>query len=189
VEVKSFGAEGGAGSFCTLKVQPLNSKIDRLEEKLADPPHSKIKLDLDCFPEAEKILFRRVDEIAKEHRQTGSAEVLLKNSDLISKNLEVVLRRIKELYCHTVSKVLGCGEADGIVEYFFQLHFFNFEADLKDCLAHLAAWSKKDREAFALDLKDNKAVFFRIPRDLNDISDLDDLNDLGNEKEEKQENE
>jgi hypothetical protein len=55
----------------------------------------------------------------------------------------------------------------------------------------LAAWSKKDREAFALDLKDNKAVFFRIPRDLNNVSDLglDDSNDLGNEKEEKQENE
>jgi hypothetical protein len=174
-----------------LKVEPLNRKINRLEEKLADPPHSEIKLDLDCFSEAEKILFGRVDEIAKEYRQTGSVEVLLKNSDLISKNLEVILRRVRELYCHIVPRVLGCGETDAVVEYFFWLLFFNFEADLKDCLAHLAAWSKKDREAFAQDLKDNKAVFFRIPRDLNDFSDLDldDSNDSGNEKEEKQENE
>lgn len=174
-----------------MKVQPLNRKIDRLEEKLAYPTHSEIKLDLDSFFEAEKILFHRVNEIAKEYRQTGSAKVLLKNSDLISKNLEVILMRVRELYCYAVPRVLGCGETDGVIEYFFWLHFFNFEADLKDCLAHLAGWSKEDREAFAQDLKDDKVGFFRIPRDLNDVDalELDDLEDSFNEMEEKQENE
>ena len=104
-----------------MKTWPLNRKIDCLSEKLADPIHPEIRLDLDSFSEAEKILFRRVDKIAEEYRQTGSAELLLENSDLISKNLEVFLMRVRELYCYAVPRVLGWGEADGVVEYFFRL--------------------------------------------------------------------
>jgi hypothetical protein len=174
-----------------LKLGQIERKIDRLVEQLTDPIHPKAKLDLDSFSEAEKALFCRVEQIAEEHRRTGSGEVLLKNSDLISKNLGVILMRVRELYCYAVPRVLGCGVTDGVAEYFFRLHFFNFEADLKDCLAHLAAWSKEDREAFAQDLKDDKVSFFRIPRELNDVDalELDDLEDSGNEMEEKQENE
>ncbi len=69
-----------------MKVEPLNRKIDRLSEKLADPPLSEIKLDSDSFSEAKRF-FRRVDEIAEEYRQTGSAELFADNADLISKNL------------------------------------------------------------------------------------------------------
>jgi len=149
-----------------LKPWQLNRKVNRLSEQLADPIHPEIKLDVDSFSEAEKTLFRRVEEIAEEYRQTGSVELLLENSDLISKNLEVFLMRVRELYCYAVPRVLGFGEADGVVKYFFGLLFYNFEADLKECLANVRSWSKKDREEFALDLKNNKAVFFRIPRGL-----------------------
>jgi hypothetical protein len=177
-----------------LKTWPLNRKIDRLSEKLANPIHPEIRLDLDSFSESEKILFRRVDEIAEEYRQTGSAELLLENSDLISKNLEVFLIRVRELYCYAVPRVLGCGEADGVVEYFFRLLFYNFEADLTECLENVRSWSKEDREEFALYLKNNRAVFFRIPRGLSDVDDvefenLDSLEVSVNKMEEKKENE
>jgi hypothetical protein len=172
-----------------LKTWSLTRKIDCLSEKLADSSHPEVRLDVDSFCEAEKILFRRVDEIAEEYRQTGSAELLLENSDLISKNLEVFLKRVRELYCYAVPKVLGCGEADGVVEYFFRLLFINFEVDLKECLAQVRLWSEKDRAEFALDLKNNNRVFFRIPRGLNDVDDLDISEDSGNRMEEKKENE
>jgi hypothetical protein len=169
-----------------LKPRQLDRKLDRLVEQLAGPIGPEVRLSVDSFSEAEKSLFRRVDKIAEEYRQAGSSESLLGNSELINKSLEVFLRRVRAFYCHAVSRVLGCGEVDGVFEYFFRLYFYNFEADLKDCLTRVGSWSKKDREEFATFLKDNKGCFFRVPRDLNDIEslDLNDLEESDNEMEE-----
>ena len=149
-----------------MKPWQLNRKLNRLSEQLADPIHTEIKLDVNSFSEAEKLLFRKVDEIAEKYRQTGSIEVLVENSDLISKNLEVFLMRVRELYCYAVPMVLGCDETNEIVEYFFRLHFYNFEADLTECLAQVSKWSEKDREEFLLDLRKNGAIFFGFQGDL-----------------------
>jgi hypothetical protein len=66
--------------------------------------------------------------------------------------------------------VLGSGGSYEIVEYFFKLHFYNFEADLIECLANVRKWSEKDREDFLLDLKQNGSMFFRIPRGFTEHS-------------------
>ena len=151
-----------------MKPWQLNRRVNRLSEQLADPIHNQIKLDVGSFSEAEKTLFRKVDEIEEKYRQTGSMEGLVENSDLISKNLEVFLMRVRELYCYAVPIVLGCDETNEVVEYFFRLHFYNFEADLTECLAQVNKWPKKDREKFLLDLRKNGPILFRIPRGFGD---------------------
>ena len=115
---------------------------------------TQIKIDVNSFSEAEQLLFRKVDEIEEKYRETGSIEVLAENSDLIFKTLEVLLMRIRELYCYAVPMVLGCDETNEIVEYFFRLHFYNFEVDLTDCLAQVNEWSESDRDEFLLDSKE-----------------------------------
>ena len=164
-----------------MKAWKLDKRVNRLSEQLADSIHTQIKLDVNSFSEAEQLLFRKVDEIEEKYRKTGSIEVLVENSDLISKYLEVLLTRLRELYCYAISAVLGCDKTNEVVEYFFRLHFYNFEADLTECLARVGAWSEKDREKFLLDLKKNGAVFFRIPRIFGDYDGVE-FRDLNNSK-------
>jgi hypothetical protein len=166
-----------------LKAWQINRRVNRLSEQLADPIHTQIKIDVNSFSEAEKLLFRKVDEIAEKYRETGSIGVLVENLDLVSKNLEVFLMRVRELYCYSVLMVLGCDETNEVVEYFFRLHFTSFEADLTDCLAQVGAWSEKERGEFLLDLRKNGPILFRIPRGFGDydgkeFSDLNNLKDL-----------
>ena len=124
----------------------MNKRIDDLSEKFKDTTlGSIIHLDFDSFSEAEKLAFSKVGEIVEKYRQTGSEDALVENTDLISKNLEIIFRRVTELYCYVVPMVLGCGGSQEIVEYFFKLHFYNFEADLNECLANVRKWSEKDR--------------------------------------------
>ena len=147
-----------------------------MSEKLrVDASGADVRLDFEpSFSLAEKTLLEKVSAIEEKYRQTGSVELLLENSGLISKSLEVVLRRIEELYCCTVPLVLGWSESNEIVEYFFRLHFRNFEADLAECLAKVGTWSEKEREEFLLDLRKNGAPLFRIPRGLDDFVDVED---------------
>lgn len=162
----------------------LAKRIDNLTKKIIAPDTERIiHIDFDSFSEAEKILFRRVDEMAEKYCLTGSSELLEENLDLISKNLQIVLNRVRELYCYIVSTMLGYDQTSEVVEYFFRLHFCNFEAELTECLAHVQSWTDKDKEAFILDLRKNGPIFFRIPRgfgyeNVKKFSDLNNSKDL-----------
>jgi hypothetical protein len=146
----------------------ITKRIDGLNEKLKDGSGEMIKIDYNSFSEAERLLFAKVDEIEAEYRQTGSEEILAKNQNLIDKNIEIIHRRVEELYCYMAPLALGCDGTHEIVEYFFNLHFYNFQADLLECLSHFRkTWDKKDREEFLLDLKKNGAQYYRIPRGFN----------------------
>ena len=148
-----------------MKKWQLTHRIDTLSEKLADSnPAEIIHIDVESFSEAEKQLFAKVDEIRDEYLQTGKTENLAKSYELILKEFEVFFRRVTELYCKTVPICLGCTGDREIVEYFFKLHFLNFEADLAECLTHVRTWSDEDREFFLADLKKNGAIFFRVPK-------------------------
>ena len=155
-----------------MKPCQIDNKVNNLNRRLSDPINSGIKIDFNSFSEAEKLLFAKVIEIEEKYRQTDSEELLVENADLIFKSLEVMLRRITELYCFVVPKVLGCDGTYDIVEYFFKLHFYNFQADLSECLEHIRkTWTEKDREWFLSDLKKNGAPFYRIPRGFNEYND------------------
>jgi len=143
--------------------------LESLGEKLADKNAGHIiHIDFDSFSEEEKRLFCKVDEIEEKFLQTGSMEPEAENFELICKNLEVILRRVREMYCYVVPMVLGSDGSKEIVEYFFKLHFYNFEADLAECLRNVRAWTEKDRGEFLSDLQKNGSFFYRIPRGFND---------------------
>jgi len=155
-----------------MKTRDLARRVEFLSKTLRNQSSgSIIRLDFNSFSEAEKLLFAKVDEIEEKYRQTGSEEDLVENADLIFKNREVILRRVTELFCYTVPMALGSDGTHEIVEYFFRQHFYNFEADLSECLAYVRTWSEKDREEFLLDLKQNGAFFFRLPRGFNEHND------------------
>jgi len=143
----------------------LKRKVDTLSEKIRDAEDDGgLRFDFDSFSDAEKLLFRKVDEIIEEYERTGNEALLLESADLIYKNIEVILKRVTELYCKIVPLALGCSVSFEVAEYFFKLHFYNFEADLSECLNHARTWSDKDREFFLADLRRNGAFFFRVPR-------------------------
>ena len=153
-----------------MKNDRLFRRVESLSEKLEDKNSgSMLRLDFDSFSEAEKRLFRKVDEIEQKF-QTGSLEPTAENFELVNKNLEVILRRVKELYCYVVPMVLGSDGSKEIVEYFFKLHFYNFEADLTECLMNVRTWTEKDRCEFLSDLQKSDPVFHKIPRGFNEYN-------------------
>ena len=162
----------------------LAKRIDNLTNKITDPDTERlIRLDFESFSEAEKILFRKVDEIYEESQKTGNEEILHKNAELLLKPSEILLRRITELYCRVSTTALACYEKKEIVNYFFKLHFCNFETDLAECLAQVHTWTDEDREEFVSDLRKNGAIFFEIPGRFGDsngkkFSDLNNSKDL-----------
>ena len=173
----------------------LAKRIDNLSKKINDPnPEGIIHIDFESFSDAERILFRKVDEIEEEFKKTGKEEILLKNAELLLKPSEVIFRRITELYCYVATTLLAGGQNKEIVDYFFKLHFYNFETDLAECLNHLRAWTDKDRAEFLSELKEYGANMFRIPRGCNErnceeISDLKGSNDLDEKNVQNQERE
>ena len=80
------------------------------------------------------------------------------------------------------------------VDYFFKLHFYNFDADLAECLAHLRTWTDRDTEEFLLDLKEHGANFFRIPKgysepnykEVSASQNLEELNQMNAQNQEKE---
>jgi hypothetical protein len=167
----------------------LGKRIDDLSKKITEPnPEEIIHIDFNSFSEAEKILFQKTSEIEEEWQKTGNQDILIKNAELLLKPSEVILRRITELYCYVTPALLSGGQNKEIVDYFFKLHFYNFDADLAECLAHLRTWNDKEKEEFLSELKEYGAHFFRIPRgynennckeisDLKESKDSDDKND------------
>ncbi|MGA3112307.1 MAG: hypothetical protein ABSE15_09820 [Candidatus Bathyarchaeia archaeon] len=162
----------------------LVKRIDTLSKKINDPnPEEIIHIDFKSFSDAERTLFQKVDEIEEEWRKTGDEEILIKNAELLLKPSEVIFRRITDLYCYVATTLLAGGQNKEIVDYFFKLHFYNFETDLSECLSHFRTWTDKDKEEFLSDLKENGAHMFRIPRGYNednckDIGALKDSKDL-----------
>ncbi len=149
-------------------------RVENVAEKLKDPTaNCLIHIDVNSWSEAEKALFGKGDEVSEEYHRTGNIEVLIKNDDIINKNIEVMWKRITELYCSTVPMSI-CG-ATGlnyeIVNYFFKLHFLNFETDLFECARNLLRWEESDRQEFLSDLKKKGPLYFRIPRGFNEYND------------------
>jgi hypothetical protein len=126
-----------------------------------------VRLDFDSFSEPEKQLFNKIWEIQQEYGLSPPADVVEVNKELIFKALEIVFRRVLELFLFTVPKAFCWNE---IEEWYFKLHFYNFFEDLEECLERVRKWSEKDREEFLKDMKEHGMMnkVFRIPRGLND---------------------
>jgi hypothetical protein len=148
-------------------------RVEKIVEKLKDPSEGMLlRIDSDSWSDAEKALFRRVDEVVEEYERTGNELFLATNMDLVYKNIEVMRRRISEMYCWMMpTAIAGYTAIDReVVDYFFQLHFRNFEADLMQCIQYLQTWTESDFEEFLCDLKKNGPFYYLIPRGFNECN-------------------
>jgi hypothetical protein len=152
-----------------MKTTHLKQRVNSLTEQLSDSStQGVIRLDYESFSTAEKLLFQKGDQISAEYHRTGNMKLLEENAALIDKTFAVILRRVTELYCEVAADVFSCGVNREVIEYYVKLHFFNFEVDLAECLAHVRTWSEEDRIGFLADLKKNGCFFPRIPRGFNE---------------------
>jgi hypothetical protein len=137
--------------------------VDALSEKLRSVSSDVVRLDFDSFSEPERQLFSRIWEIQQEYGLNPPADVIEKNRELIFKATEVIGWRVMHLFMFVMKELLG---EDEIEEWYFKLHFYNFFADLSDCLKNVRRWSEKDREEFLRDMKEHDMMnkVFRIPR-------------------------
>jgi hypothetical protein len=145
----------------------LGKRVDALSEKLKPVSSDVIRIDFDSFTEPEKQLFRKIWEIQAKYGSSPPAEVMEANREFIFKAGEVVSWRVLELFMFVMREALL---GDEIEEWYFKLHFYNFLADLSECLKRVRKWSEKDREEFLRDMKENDMMnrVFRIPRGFNE---------------------
>ncbi len=126
--------------------------MDVLSEKLKPVSSDVIRLDFDSFSEPEKQLFTKIWEIQTKYGDSPPAEVTEANKEFVFKASEVVAWRVTELFMFVMKELL---RSDEVEEWYFKLHFYNFFADLSECLERVRKWSGKDREEFLRDMKEN----------------------------------
>jgi hypothetical protein len=139
-----------------------------LSEKLKPVPSDVIRLDFDSFSEPEKQLFRKIWEIEEKYGSSSPpADVAEANKELVFKAGEVIGWRVIQLFMFAMRQLLL---EDEVEVWYFKLHFYNFFADLSDCLERVRKWSEKDREEFLRDMKEGGMLdkVFRIPRGVNE---------------------
>ena len=154
-----------------VKNYDLGKRIDNLAKKITDPESEKIiHIDFESFSEAEKTLFRKTNEIVEEFLKTGNGDIPIEDMELIVKSLETKLRRITELYCYFAKKFLTLNESKEIADYFFNLHFYNFDADLTEIMAFVHTWTNEEKEEFLSFLKKNGAKIPRIRRKYSELN-------------------
>jgi hypothetical protein len=153
-----------------LKPWQLDRKIGALSERMKSVQSDVVRLDFDSFSEPEKQLFNKIWEIQEQYGLNPPDDVVEANKELTFKALEIVFRRVLELFIFTVPKAFCWDE---IEEWYFKLHFYNFFKDLEECLGRVRKWSEKDREEFLKDMKESGMIdkVFRIPHS-SDIEDL-----------------
>jgi hypothetical protein len=146
-----------------MKSWRFDRKMDALARKLETAPSDVVRLDLDSFSEPERQLLNKIWEIQEEYGLNPPADVIETNKELTFKALEVIFRRVLELFIFTVPKAFCWDE---IEEWFFKLHFYNFFEDLEECLDNVRRWSEKDRAEFLKDMKEHGMMnkVSRIPR-------------------------
>jgi hypothetical protein len=89
-----------------LKAREVNRRINGLSEKFKDVSCSGIRIDFDSFPENEKQLLRKALLIGEEYGPNPPKELLEENSEFFYKGLEVIARRVIDLFVETIPNTL-----------------------------------------------------------------------------------
>jgi hypothetical protein len=145
-----------------MKSWHLHKRVEALSEKLKSVSLDVVRLDFDYFTEPEKQLFNKIWEIQEEYGLNPPPDVVEANKELTFKALEIIFRRVLELFIFTVPKAFCWDE---IEEWYFKLHFYNFFEDLEECLERVRKWPETEREEFLRDMKESGMInkVFRIP--------------------------
>ena len=147
-----------------MKNWELNRRTSVLSEKMKAVPCSGIRIDLDSFPEEEKLLISKACKLEEaDFSPNLPKEVVDENHKLLCKFFEVTARRVVELFVDMIPNSLCCDELE---RWYFKLHFFNFLADFTDCYKRLRKWSEEERQEMLKLLEETGGTdkFFRFPR-------------------------
>lgn len=129
-----------------MNFSKLSKKVDDLSVKLADEPKECIgRFDNSSFSEAEKVLFRKFEELQEEYGTPLPNDILKANMNLVSKANEVIFRYALGTFRFTVLCHLGNPE-NKIDTFYFNLHFHKFLVGLKDALKNVHEWPESERK-------------------------------------------
>jgi hypothetical protein len=117
-----------------MKTSALSKRVDDLSMKIVDEPKEHIaRFDDSSFTDAEKLLFRKIEELQEQYGARLNPEVLEANKDLIFKAHEILLHYAVDTFRFTLLCFFGNPESQRD-KNLFTLFFYNFLLDVRECL-------------------------------------------------------
>lgn len=147
-----------------MKTWQLNKKIANLSQEIADPIKTEIKLDYNSFSEPERVLLDKVQEFIDKYAPgKPPRDVIVKNSALWVKGLEIFSRRTMELFVEVMPATFCCDELE---EWYFKVYFYNFLQDWFEMVSKLRDMPKEQHQALLLERKEMGILdkVFRFPK-------------------------
>ncbi len=119
-----------------------------LSEKLHDEPTERVaRLDFSSFTEPEQQLIQKIWSLQEKYGSELPAEVSKANEELLWKTETILCKYVLDTFKFVMLYLLGDCESK-IDKWYFNLHFYSFFQNLKECLTRVHNWSQTDREKF-----------------------------------------
>lgn len=153
-----------------MKSWELNRRVGSLAERLgAEHEEHVARIDFNSFSEAEKVLVRKIWELQEEYGENLPASVLEANKDLVFKASEILLKYVVDTLKFALLCFMGNPE-NKVQRWYFDLHFYNFFADLSECLQNVKKWPDKEAELFLQFLAEGgRGKVFRFPQPTSNL--------------------
>jgi hypothetical protein len=154
-----------------VKPEDMAKRIKEISKKLNDHEAQQcplLRFDPHSLPKNEQQLFQKNNELFEEYQKTNDVTIILKNFSLFAKQAEVMLKHITDLYQHIVIREMCCifdNINPEIIEYFFNLHFKNFQVDFAECITKLQTWTKEEEQEYLELLGKSEKIIIRFPED------------------------
>ena len=138
-----------------MKPSQLTKRIEELSEKLKPVASEGIRIDFNSFTEPEQLVLLKNFELHDKYRSRWTREAILENKEIILKGNHIVISRVIELFQFAMPRALMLDE---IEQWFFKFNFNDFFRRWIECQKNVSKWSKKDREDFLRDIKDDPKI-------------------------------
>jgi len=111
-----------------VNTQRFAKRIGRLETKMAAPEFERgsTKIAWECLSSRERKLFERLEELRREYGNSFERmprDVLAENCETLNKGVEILVRRVFDLFFTAMSPFLG---EDKLYEWIFLVRFHAF---------------------------------------------------------------
>jgi len=135
-----------------MKPSQLTKRIEELSAKLKPVPSEGIRIDFTSFTEPEQLVILKNAELDEKYRFGWTHESVLENKEIIVKCNMIAIERVNELFLFTMPRAFMIDEVD---QFFFNVNFWGFWERWIECQKNVSGWSKKNREDFLRDIKQN----------------------------------
>lgn len=116
-----------------MKVSDMIQKLDSIAENLTDLQiEGTTRIDWRCLTQKEVLLFDKITELTDKYGSQLPNDVLIENSALFDKGIEILARRAIDLF-QTVAKALFMvpSQDDPLVNFVFTLRLFWFLQEMR----------------------------------------------------------